>query len=80
MIVVDLWYVAAALLLHADTFWKFDEAQYAQAQAQPWASSGTFPSCLQLNLPPRSSPPLLRAGERYSLAGRCGRASPPWPP
>lgn len=30
---VDLWHVAAALLLHADTFWTFDEAQCALAQA-----------------------------------------------
>jgi hypothetical protein len=30
---VDLWHVAAAILLRADTFWTFDEDQYALAHA-----------------------------------------------
>ncbi len=29
----DLWHVSAAMLLHADTFWTFDEAQCALARA-----------------------------------------------
>lgn len=30
---VDLWHVAAAILLEADTFWTFDEEQQALARA-----------------------------------------------
>ena len=30
---VDLWHVAVAILLRADTFWTFDQDQYALAAA-----------------------------------------------